>query len=61
MSRRALLPLLAALLAVAGCSDAPGGGGRPQERGKGMSEDVWKVYSGTESGVSESEAPDKKK
>lgn len=61
MSRLAVLALLTALLAAAGCSDAPARSGRPEERGKGMSEDIWKAYSGTESGVSEREAPEKKK
>jgi hypothetical protein len=48
-----LLGLIVALLILAGCSDDKSGL-TPAERAKkarGMSEDIWKVYSGTESGV----------
>jgi hypothetical protein len=58
--RSALVPLALAFLALAGCSDSPSapaakpGGGRPV----GIPEDIWKAYSGAESGVG-GEAKDK--
>ncbi len=50
--------LVAALLLAAACSDEQGGS-TPAERAqkaRGMSEEYWKVYSGTESGVSDQPA-----
>jgi hypothetical protein len=48
-----LLVVLAAL-GLAACSESPSGQG-PKKPGlsSGMSEDIWKAYSGTESGVGE--------
>jgi hypothetical protein len=49
--------LVLGFLVLAGCSDSPqGAGSRPGgERPAGMPEDIWKVYSGAESGVAEGE------
>jgi hypothetical protein len=51
------LPVLVVLaaLGVAACSESPSTTG-PKERSglsSGMSDDIWKAYSGTESGVSD--------
>jgi hypothetical protein len=54
---RSLLLLLTVLVTL-GCSDDQSGL-TPAERakkGRGMSEEYWKVYSGTESGVSDAPA-----
>jgi len=47
--------LLAVVLIAAGCSKGPEApsSGEPPKRPVGMSEEVWKVYGGAESGVTE--------
>ncbi|HEU4439039.1 MAG TPA: hypothetical protein VFT36_07295 [Methylomirabilota bacterium] len=60
MPRRLLLALIG--LALAACSEDQSGTS-PAERakqGKGMSDEIWKIYSGTESGVAD-EAKEPKK
>ena len=63
MSRRLLLALIG--LALVACSEDQSGTS-PAERakqGKGMSDEIWKIYSGTESGVADEakEAKESKK
>jgi hypothetical protein len=49
------LLVLAVTLSLTACSDAgtAPASGEKAERGQGMSEEIWKIYSGTESGVSD--------
>jgi hypothetical protein len=58
--RSALVPLALAALALASCSDSPySQPAKPgDERPVGIPEDIWKAYSGAESGVG-GEAKDK--
>jgi hypothetical protein len=56
---------LTVILALAACTDAgtAPASGEKAKRGQGMSEEIWKIYSGTESGVSDEtkDAPAAKK
>jgi hypothetical protein len=57
------LGLLFAFLLLAGCSEDQSHL-TPAERakkGRGMSEDIWKIYSGTESGVADEQSDAAKK
>jgi hypothetical protein len=57
---RHLIPLLGAVLLFAACTESGEGAksGTKERRPGGMSEEIWKIYSGTESGVAD-EAKDK--
>jgi hypothetical protein len=56
---RPLPVVLAVTLTVAACSDAgtTPAAGEKARRGQGMSEEIWKIYSGTEAGVGGEEKP----
>ena len=57
------LVFVVAILMLAGCSDDTSGlsPGEKAKRAPRMSEDVWKVYGGVESGVTDDKQTDRKK